>query len=326
MTIDISNNIHTNIGDMNKHSSKAGKLMSTYGAIKLLNEIDGKKQSRDILTISKDARSIVKKTLLVFADNAANIKPHELIFYSKNYANGEAILEALNFGEADYSGGYISGRKEFGFMAFCLNGERQVIPNYAIPKINENSLQDVCAKDNVLRLENRSYYAYTAESGKRYVWRVKDGHIGSARTEYIHNNDEAHTMQDTHDSREMLSIKGILSQLARGCTFWSSDYNKTAKDALKRVGITEGHFTVDAGAGEHHYILKENGNVDDVDNILEHLNTRNWIDAGYVQGQIFKVYGNEYTIDETGHILVSPDDGFKDTEVVYPKRIADMGE
>ena len=49
--------------------------------------------------------------------------------------------------------------------------------------------------------------------------------------------------------------------------------------ACKSVGFTTGFFSIDAGAGVHHYILQESGKVTDVDKEIEQLNNMNWIEA-----------------------------------------------
>lgn len=64
----------------------------------------------------------------------------------------------------------------------------------------------------------------------------------------------------------------------------------------EKVGLTPGFFSVDAGAGTHHYILRENGKVVNVDKKIEQLNHINWLEAGYQEGDIFSVYGKEYAV------------------------------
>ena len=88
----------------------------------------------------------------------------------------------------------------------------------------------------------------------------------------------------------------------------------------KNVGLTTGFFSINAGDGEHHYILQESGNVINIDREIEKLNNMNWIEIGYKEGDTFSVYGNEYVIDSSGHINVSTDDTFTSTDIIYPSR------
>ena len=44
------------------------------------------------------------------------------------------------------------------------------------------------------------------------------------------------------------------------------------------------------------------------------------IEAGYKEGDIFSVYGNEYAINSNGYINISSEDEFTSTEIIYPRR------
>ena len=68
---------------------------------------------------------------------------------------GKAILDAINFGEK-VSCGYNPVFKDYGVVRFECNGSRQVIPNYAVPKMSAGSLPGIHAANNSLVLE-RTY-------------------------------------------------------------------------------------------------------------------------------------------------------------------------
>ena len=126
---------------------------------------------RDSLSISDSARSFSKKSIAALIDKSTNVSASELSFYFANYDNLGAILDAINFGE-NVSCGYNPDFKEYGVISFDYNGSRQIVPNYAVPKINTGSLSGICAVNNSLVLNNKSYYSWTTSSGSRYTWTV----------------------------------------------------------------------------------------------------------------------------------------------------------
>ena len=107
-----------------------------------------------------------------------------MAYYFANYNNSGAILDAINFGE-NVSGGYNSDFKEYGVISFDLNGSRQVVPNYAVPKMNTSTMSGICAANNSLVLSNKSYYSWTTSSGGKYTWTVNNGRIGWAASESL---------------------------------------------------------------------------------------------------------------------------------------------
>ena len=90
-----------------------------------------------------------------------------------------AILDAINFGE-NVSCGYNPDFKEHGVISFDYNGSRQIVPNYAVPKINASSLSQVCAVNNSLVLNNKSYYSWAtsmvADIHGQLITEKLDGH------------------------------------------------------------------------------------------------------------------------------------------------------
>ena len=290
------------------------KIARKQQAIKILSEAGGNR--RDSLSISDSARSFSKKSIAALIDSSANVSASELSFYFANYNNSSAILDAINFGE-NVSCGYNPDFKDYGVMDFDYNGIRQVVPNYAVPKINANSLPGIHAVNNSLVLKNKSYFAWTTSSGNRYAWTVNNGRIGYAVSESLLSEKTGHT--GTNYKCEMGKAGNILSYLAQGTSLWG--YKR--EDVLStcgKVGITPGFFSIDAGAGKHTYILEESGNVINVDTKIRDLNKINWIEIGYKEGDTFSVYGNEYAIDSSGHIHVSADDTFTSTDIIYPRK------
>ena len=294
------------------HSKAAVKAARQQQVLKLLSETG--RNRRDSLNISSNARGFSKKNIAALIDKSANVSASELSYYFANYNNSSAILDAINFGE-NVSCGYNPDFKEYGVISFDYNGSSQIIPNYAVPKINTGSLSKICAVNNSLVLDNKSYHAWTTSSGSRYTWTVNNGRIGWAASESLLA--ENTNQKGTNYKWEMRKASNILSALAQG----KSLYGFSREDVLsvcESVGFSTGFFSIDAGAGKHNYILQENGNILDVDKEIEQLNNMNWIEAGFKEGDTFSVYGNEYAIDSNGHIHVSADDTFTSTDIIYP--------
>ena len=104
----------------------------------------GNNKKQDSLSISDAARGFSKQSIAALIDKNANISNSELAYYFANYNNSSAILDAINFGE-NVSCGYNSDFKEYGVISFDLNGSRQVVPNYAVPKMNTSTMSGICA-------------------------------------------------------------------------------------------------------------------------------------------------------------------------------------
>ena len=298
-----------------QYSIESLKAKRAQGALNILSN-SGNVGKTDMVHISDTAHKFSKQSIAALIDSSANTSAQELSFYFSNYNNMDAILYAINFGE-NVSCGYNPDFKDYGVISFDYNGTRQVIPNYAVPKMNTAFLSGICAKNNSLVLNNQSYYSWTTTSGGKYTWTVNNGRIGWAASESLLA--ENTNQKGTNYKWEMRKASNILSALAQGKSLYGYD-KKEVLSVCEKVGFTPGFISVDAGAGEHHYILRENGNVIDVDKKIEQMNSINWIEAGYQEGDVFNVYGKECVIDTDGHIQVSAEDAFTETEIQYPEK------
>lgn len=312
--------LETNVNDVNQQLLKYAettKMTMHQKALQILLGT-GNNKNQDSLSISDTARSFSKESIAALIDKGANISTSELDYYFANYNNPSAILDVINFGE-NVSCGYNPDFKEYGVISFDYNGSRQVVPNYAVPKINTSTLLCICAANNSLVLNNKSYYSWTTASGSKYSWTVNNGRVGWAASESLLA--ENTNQKGTNYKWEMRKASNILSDLAQGKSVWGHLYSKEeVLSVCEKVGISPGFFSIDAGAGKHNYILQESGKVINVDANIKRLNDINWIDAGYKEGDTFTVYGNEYAIDSSGHINVSSGDGFTSMEIIYPHR------
>ena len=296
------------------HSNKTNKLARQRAALQLLSGA-GSGRSRDSFTISSEARKFSRESIVALVDKSANVSREELSYYFANYNNSRAILDAINFSEG-VSRGYNPAFKDYGVIRFECNGNRQIIPNYAVPKMNAGSLPGIHAVNNSLVLDNRSYYAWTASNGSRYAWSVNNGMIGYVQSEKLLAEGNSRNYE-----AEMGKAGNILTALAQGRDLWNELYSrKEVLSTCEKVGIKPGFFSVDAGAGKHTYILQESGDVINVSKEIKYLSSTNWINAGYKEGDTFSVYGNEYVIDSSGHIHVSEDDTFTGMKVKFPRR------
>ncbi|MCM1192559.1 MAG: hypothetical protein NC389_09020 [Acetatifactor muris] len=296
------------------HSRSAVKIARQQQAIKLLSEMGS--SGRDSLSISDSARSFSKESIAALMDKSANVSASELSFYFTNYNNPSTILDAINFGE-NVSCGYNPNFKDYGVISFDYNGSSQVVPNYAVPKINTSTLSGIRAVNNSLVLNNKSYYSWTTSSGSRYTWAVNNEKIGWAASESLLA--ENTNQKGTNYKWEMRKAGNILTCLAQGKDLWGYSRDEVLS-TCEKVGITPGFFSIDAGAGKHTYILQESGKVTNVDAEIKNLNNINWIEIGYKEGDTFSVYGKEYAVDSSGHINVSVGDAFTSTEIIYPGR------
>ena len=285
------------------------------GALNILSN-SVRTKGTDSVHISDTAHKFSKQSIAALIDKSANTSAQELSFYFSNYNNMDAILYAINFGE-NVSCGYNPDFKEYGVISFDYHGDRQVVPNYAVPKINSALLSGICAKNNSLVLRNQSYYSWTTSNGGRFAWTVNNGRIGWAASESLLA--ENTNQKGTNYKWEMRKASNILTALAQGKSLYGYD-KKEVLSMCEKVGLIPGFISVDAGAGTHHYILRENGKVVNVDKKIEQLNQINWLEVGYQEGDIFSVYGKKYAIDSSGHINVSTEEEFTSVEIVYPSR------
>ena len=309
--------VNADVNALNRLStySKQAEATMHQKAIQILLGGENNK-NQDSLSISEKARGFSKESIAALIDKNANVSASELSFYFANYNNSSAILDAINFGE-NVSCGYNPDFKEYGVISFDYNGSSQIVPNYAVPKINASSLSGIRAVNNSLVLNNKSYYSWTASSGSKYTWAVNNGKIGWAASESLLA--ENTNQRGINYKWEMRKAGNILTYLAQGKSLWGYGREEVLS-ACEKVGITPGFFSIEAGAGKHTYILQKSGEVINVDAEIKNMNNINWIEIGYKEGDTFSVYGNEYAIDSSGHINVSANATFTSTEIIYPNR------
>ena len=217
-----------------QYSMAAQKVKRAQGALNILSN-SVRTGGTDSVHISDTAHKFSKQSIAALIDKSANTSAQELSFYFSNYNNMEAILYAINFGE-NVSCGYNPDFKEYGVISFDYHGNRQVVPNYAVPKINSALLSDICAKNNSLVLSNQSYYSWTSSNGGRYAWTVNNGRIGWAASESLLA--ENTNQKGTNYKWEMRKASNILTALAQGKSLYGYD-KKDVLDRPKQVIVSD---------------------------------------------------------------------------------------
>lgn len=300
-----------------KYSMAAQKVKRAQGALNILTS-SGRQGQRDMIYISHSGRTYSKESVVALFDTALNLSASDFSFYFDHYNNMPALLDAINFSEGFVTSSCNPEMRELGVLSFKIGGVRQYIPNYAIPKINAGALPNISAKNNKLILNNKGYYCYTAKNGKNYTWTVNNGHVDWANSESM--SEAIGENSSGYNYRwEMSQASNLISRLAKGSGSHGFS-NEEQKEILAGFGITEGFFTIDAGAGPHHYMLLDNGVIVDVDEKIDFMNRTDWKKQGYQTGDVFKVYGKECIVDEAGYIKVSAEDVFTETEIQYPEK------
>ena len=223
------------------HTKKTNKIARQQAVLRLLSGSGGGKK-RDSLSISSTARSFSKESIAALVDKSANVSASELSYYFANYNNPRAILDAINFG-SHVECGFNPDFKDYGALSFIHNGSRQVVPIYAVPKINTSPLPGIHAVNNSLVLKNKSYYAWTASDGRRYPWAVNNGYIGWAVSESLLTENMNPRERDSRC--EMSKAGNILSNLAQGSEPWEGLYSrKEVLATCEKVGISQNILVV----------------------------------------------------------------------------------
>ncbi|MBR1853136.1 MAG: hypothetical protein IJ794_08350 [Lachnospiraceae bacterium] len=255
------------ISDIYQSEKYTGAVQKVRRAQKALEIFDGsdKPKKTDTVHISDISRTYSKEYLVALIKPGTDVSAADFTFYFDHYNAPQALLDAINF-YICASGIWPTDAKEFGMLSFRIDGVKQYIPIYAVPKMNARTLPSIYAENNTLKLIDKGYYRYTAKNGKNYTWAVHNGNVGWATSECFLSDDVVPSMHRAGD---------LLSRLGRGET--TIGFSKEdMKEILAEFGIKEGPFSIDAGVGTHHYILHENGVVVDVDkqrDIMDNLDT-----------------------------------------------------
>lgn len=234
------------------------------------------------------------------------ISKERLSFYEQNRNNTDTLLNELNF----YEGAVSADKGKEGYFSFGSDGHGQIIPKNAIPRINVVSLGRLYAVNNVLQLCSRNYYSYTGIDGNDYVCAFNGKTITRAFSEAILGDDKNNVAPECRGNTSL--AMSIISSLIQGSVGGLHMLERcTVRESLAHVGIQPGKFDVEVDGTSKTYYLGENGSIYTQKRALDIVNMYNsniWL-KGRSVGDKIMVFGQEYAIDETGHIHV-PEEGF----------------
>ncbi|MDE7308304.1 MAG: hypothetical protein K2N61_06500 [Lachnospiraceae bacterium] len=250
--------------------------------------------------------TVKKKDLLDYL--LLETKNARLSFYRQNKDNPLLLLDAINFHIGVVDGGE-------GYFRFGEDGNGQIIPQYAIPRIDTKSLEKLHTDNNILCLSSNSYYSYTGKDGKEYACAFYNNKIHRAFSESI-LNDDANTVS-VGCNRDMAKTLSVLTTLtdttANGDIRHLRPSQKEYKEYLSNLGIKPGEFTIIVDGKSKVYYMGEDGSIRTQKNALELVRRYNkaiWLNnPKYSIGDEITVFGKKYKIDEDGHIHV-PEEGF----------------
>jgi hypothetical protein len=276
------------------------------------------------MTIDNYAGICVNHSSLPFANNPANrnaapVKPREtlliyimdggierLSFYNQYKDSPKVLLDAINF----YHGGVRSGTSGAGnCFTFGSDGYGQIIPNFAVPRINTVALPKLYASDNTLCLTSKSYYSYTGIDGKSYPISFDGRNIEVAYPEQILG--DIWKGVSKRERQNTLLTATILSDLARGRSYFEDSDNRLVKNALANVGIVPGEVRIVVDGVPTIFYLREDGGIRTREwalKYVERYNSRQWLNTHSVGDKVI-LFGYEYQIDEEGKVHV-PSEGF----------------
>lgn len=233
------------------------------------------------------------------------VSNNQLSFYNQNKASTQILLDAINFHDGCVSAATSGGT----YFTFGNGGQGQVIPVSSLSLMNTKSFQTLYAVNNNINLSSKSYYSYQAIDGKSYTCSFNGKSISRAFTESIIGNDMDNVSAKCRGNT--VTTMSILSTLISGNADFTMFSKESVKESLKNLGIEPGEFSITVDGKAKTFYLGENGKVYTQEralNIVTMYNTNSWLN-GKQAGDKITVFGNDYEIDETGHIKV-PTEGF----------------
>lgn len=183
-------------------------------------------------------------------------------FYFDYYDNPQVLLDAVNFAQVVES---VGGKDnyEFGTYRFWETSKEQmqVVPKYAIPRMNPSDYRSLYTNNNTLILNEKSYQTFHSSDGESYVMAISKKRITYACTEMHYDwIVKGKDLQNSQGTREARDIGILLSTLAMCDTRGSVAQDKKV-ELFKLIGIHPGPFRVIFEGQTYNYYLYENGKV-----------------------------------------------------------------
>lgn len=191
------------------------------------------------------------------------------------------------------------------------------IPLSGIKKVDSSMANTLQAEDNTLALTTNTYYNYTDLDGNDYIFSLTKAGISLADSELAlgdYTEDEGQIAVKTGLFLSCL-MKGDYTACLDNVFFTDSE----KKEILNNLGIKTGKFTITLdGKTSATFYLDEDGTIFSEQQIASKRNfyaNENLYDYGYTAEDTFMIDGQEFHIDENGHINI-PDDLGMHIEVI----------
>lgn len=215
----------------------------------------GKNTSRDTYTHSENSPYLTYTAVepVAIIDNFM-FSPLQFRTYLDNFDNPSALLDIINF--SPYHESAFGANWEYGVLCFGENtSTKQVIPNYAIPRMNPENYSPLRATNNTLSLSDRSYRTLYSSSGDSYVMTINNKKISYAPTESAYDfGAKRINTKNSPGAKEREYTRKILNALIRGRHI--DGYLKPeVQKVLSNLGFNPGKIRICVGDETNMYYL-----------------------------------------------------------------------
>lgn len=250
--------IHTS-GDNPINQQKMRNAQRENRAIKIMV---GDSSRKDFFSVQEQSPYIIyERETPVAVVNDASPGLH-FRFYFDHYNNPRVLLDAVNFAQVVEG---IGGKEnwKYGTYRFWENNQEnmQIIPKYAIPRMNPEDYSLLYAKNNTLVLDDRTYQTFRSSDGGSYVISICKKRINYACTEEQYDrivNEK--NLKNCQGAREARDVGSLLSSLAK-CDIKESVSNNNNLRTLEMIGIQPGFFKIIFEGETYSYYLSESGRI-----------------------------------------------------------------
>ncbi|MFL0198244.1 hypothetical protein ACJDU8_22165 [Clostridium sp. WILCCON 0269] len=179
----------------------------------------------------------------------------------------------------------------------------------SITEIQGKNVEQFTANNNVLNLNEGSFYKLQTSSGTTAIFTVGDN--GNVYMPYSQLGLDENLTLAPSDYGEISKTSRLLSSLAQDKTAFlvrTGGYSNTEiKEILNSVGIKPGWFEIKNGSQTNKFYLLDNGLIYpeyQVEAERRAFSQSNWFEDGYTSNSVFIVDGKEYKLDENGHLNI----------------------
>lgn len=229
-----------------------------------------------------------------------------------------------------YNAKYSLALRNYEFLKYYCNKTRKTNSSNNIIQNNRNTVSDVLKDKLSLNTQkssvNLTYNAsgknqstnsvllqaqnnvLTLDSSKSY--KIPTG--SNSFTSLVYDKYGTGSIYDASDDShpEVNKLCRFLSSLIKDSYGFDANVNNSnseIKEMLTSVGIKPGWFEITNGSTTNKFYLGEDGLLNsefEVTGQRDAFNMKNWFKDGYTQDSTFIIDGNEYKLDETGHLHI----------------------